>query len=31
MTASIAYVRRSNGARFASSRPTPELDAALGH
>ena len=30
MTASIAYVRSSNGARFASVRPTPELDAALG-
>lgn len=27
--ASIAYVRSSNGVRFASSRPTPELEAAL--
>lgn len=28
--ASIAHVRSSNGARFESTRPTPELDAALG-
>ena len=28
--ASIVHVRRSNGSRFESSRPTPELEAALG-
>lgn len=28
--ASIALVRSSNGGRFESSRPTPQLDAALG-
>ena len=28
--ASIAYVRSSNGVRFESTRPTPELDATLG-
>jgi hypothetical protein len=29
LPASIALVRSSNGLRFESSRPTPELDAAL--
>ena len=27
---SIALVRSSNGSRFESSRPTPQLDGALG-
>jgi hypothetical protein len=30
LPASIALVRSSNGARFDSVRPTPQLDAALG-